>query len=179
MDELEALVDTQMGSPVSYREVGGTRGQLPHGYRHDRSTREAGSGSDAFVAARAAVRDWAGHRHAGAALHPPKPEIVEGATLALALRAAGLWITATCRVVWVVDEPTVFGFGYGTLPHHPEVGEESFLCRIDDSGRVQFEITAFSRPQSKLAQLGGPIGRWLQQRTTRRYLDGLADYAIE
>ena len=30
------------------------------------------------------------------------------------------FLPAPCRVVYVVDEPDVRGFGYGTLPGHPE-----------------------------------------------------------
>ncbi|GAA4732513.1 hypothetical protein GCM10023350_14890 [Nocardioides endophyticus] len=38
-----------------------------------------------------------------------------------------------CRVVYVVDEPERAGFAYGTLPGHPETGEELFLLsRLGD-----------------------------------------------
>ncbi|SIP67631.1 hypothetical protein BN9982_740001 [Mycobacterium tuberculosis] len=34
------------------------------------------------------------------------------------------FLRAPCRVVYVIDEPDVRGFGYGTLPGHPVSGEE-------------------------------------------------------
>jgi uncharacterized protein (UPF0548 family) len=33
-------------------------------------------------------------------------------------------IRVPCRVVYVLDEPERRGFAYGTLPGHPESGEE-------------------------------------------------------
>jgi uncharacterized protein (UPF0548 family) len=76
---------------------------------------------------------------------------------------------APARVVYVVNEPDRVGFAYGTLPGHPEQGEEAFIvCRRD--GRVHYEITAFSKPRHPVARLGGPASRAFQVATTRRYL---------
>jgi uncharacterized protein (UPF0548 family) len=41
---------------------------------------------------------------------------------------------------------------------------------------VRFEITAFSRPHDRLTRLGGPLARRVQQRTTRRYLEGMRTF---
>jgi hypothetical protein len=49
------------------------------------------------------------------------------------------------------------------------------LRREPDDG-VVFEITVFSRPADALARLGGPIARAVQDRTTRRYLEGVRHY---
>jgi len=80
---------------------------------------------------------------------------------------------ATARVVYLVDELDRSGFAYGTLPGHPEKGEESFVV-IRRDNRVTFEITAFSRPHHALARLGGPITRLVQLRATRRYIAALS-----
>ena len=37
------------------------------------------------------------------------------------------FLQAPCRVVYVIDEPDIRGFAYGTLPGHPESGEERFV----------------------------------------------------
>jgi uncharacterized protein (UPF0548 family) len=58
----------------------------------------------------------------------------------------------------VVDEPHRFGFAYGTLPGHPESGEEAFVIDDTDQG-VVFQIVAFSRPAAALARLGTPVSR--------------------
>jgi uncharacterized protein (UPF0548 family) len=82
---------------------------------------------------------------------------------------------ASCRVVWTVDDENSFGFGYGTLPGHPESGEESFVVhRCGDE--VTFEINAISRPRHPLAKLGGPITRALQVQATKRYLTAMQNW---
>ncbi len=44
-------------------------------------------------------------------------------------------LRAPCRVVYVIDEPDRRGFAYGTLPGHPESGEELFAVRYDPAHR--------------------------------------------
>jgi uncharacterized protein (UPF0548 family) len=82
------------------------------------------------------------------------------------------FVLATARVVHVVHTDERIGFAYGTLPGHPEEGEEIFLVDRADV-RVTFEVAAFSRPRDPLARLGSPFTRWLQLRTNRTYLDAL------
>ncbi len=72
-----------------------------------------------------------------------------------------------------MDEPRRRGFAYGTLPGHPESGEEAFIVEQHDDDSVTFTITAFSRPATWLARLGGPLGRAVQDRVTARYLRAL------
>ena len=85
----------------------------------------------------------------------------------------GLHVLAAARIVWTVDEPDRRGFGYGTLPLHPESGEEAFVIERGADGAVLFVITAFSRPATALTRLGGPVGRRVQAAVTRRYLRGM------
>jgi uncharacterized protein (UPF0548 family) len=72
--------------------------------------------------------------------------------------------------VYAVDEPRRRGFAYGTLPGHPENGEEAFVIEHHDDDAVSFTITAFSRPATRLARIAGPLGRIAQRRITARYL---------
>ena len=67
-------------------------------------------------------------------------------------------------------------FAYGTLPSHPEEGEEHFLVTRATDGAVRFDVAAFSRPHDLLTKLGGPIPRHLQARATQRYLQGMRDF---
>ena len=98
-------------------------------------------------------------------LHP----VQVGDTFALVLRLpAGAYALAAGRVVFVLDEPDRRGFGYGTLPGHPEQGEEAFVV-VRRGDRMYFEITAFSRPRHPLARFAKPVSRLLQRQTTRRY----------
>lgn len=168
------LLGEQRDSTLSYREVGATANELPDGYRHLRHSLTFANGATGFAAGKAAIESWAGHRRAGIRLYPERPVVSDGQTVVLASRVAGLWVTAACRIVWVVDEPSRYGFAYGTLPHHPEIGEESFIVQRTPESQVTVEITAFSRPSSLLARLGGPITHGIQTRTTRLYLKGIS-----
>jgi uncharacterized protein (UPF0548 family) len=47
--------------------------------------------------------------------------------LILSLGVAAIRLRAPCRIVYVIDEPDRRGFAYGTLPGHPERGEEAFI----------------------------------------------------
>ncbi|WP_425577356.1 DUF1990 family protein [Nocardioides endophyticus] len=52
----------------------------------------------------------------------------------------------------------------------PRPARSSSCCRGSATGRITFTLTAFSRPATKLARLGGPVARGLQSRVTDRYL---------
>jgi uncharacterized protein (UPF0548 family) len=87
------------------------------------------------------------------------------------LRRLGLDIP--CRVVWAVDEPDRRGFGYGTLPGHPESGEESFVVSLRPDGGVVYELRAFSRLATPLSRLGGPVSRRVQALALDRYVGAI------
>jgi uncharacterized protein (UPF0548 family) len=72
-----------------------------------------------------------------------------------------------------VDEPRRVGFAYGTLPGHPESGEEAFVIEHVQDDDVVLHITAFSRPATWYARLGGPAARAAQDLITRRYASAL------
>ena len=97
--------------------------------------------------------------------------------MAFGVRVLGIWATGVCRIVEVIDEPDRFGFSYGTLPHHPEEGEEMFAVRDNGDGSVTYRVAAFSRPAGIVTRLIGPLGRIIQRFMTRRYLQGFADFA--
>ena len=100
----------------------------------------------------------------------PGDPVQDGDTFALVIRLpVGGYVMAAGRVVFVLDEPDRRGFGYGTLPGHPEQGEEAFAV-VRRGDRMYFEITAFSRPRHPLARLAKPVSRLLQRQTTRRYI---------
>ncbi len=71
-----------------------------------------------------------------------------------------------------VDEPGRRGFAYGTLPGHPESGEESFVVELVGD-EVWLEIVAFSRPGALLVKLVGPLSLLLQQTALRAYVKSL------
>lgn len=158
------------GTALTYAEVGATSGRLPPGYRHVRRSSGVGQGAAAFDLAAERLLRWDVHRGAGLGVEATAARAVLGSTVVLRLPIGPLRLTAPCRVVAVVDEPRRRGFAYGTLPGHPESGEERFLVTLDDAGRVRLGITAFSRPSTWWARLGAPVSRRVQDRVTDRYL---------
>jgi uncharacterized protein (UPF0548 family) len=105
----------------------------------------------------------------------PKDPVAPDATVIAVTSIGPVQMVVPCRIVSVFKEPDTFGFAYGTLPGHPERGEESFVLeRRDDA--TYFTVRAFSRPVDPLARLSGPIGRAVQRSVTRRYVSALRRY---
>lgn len=168
---LAGLLERGALGDLTYPEIGGTiYGEKPRGYHHQTIRALVPGGT--FEAGKKAITTWRGHHHAGAEMVPSVPSVKLGTSMAFGIRSLGLWFTAVCRIVGVVDEDGLYGIAYGTLPHHPERGEEIFLVRRMNGG-IEFEIRSFSRPNSPIVRALGPFGRALQRRLVRRYLNGL------
>jgi uncharacterized protein (UPF0548 family) len=162
------------GQELTYLEIGASlESQLPAGYHHSRAIVDLGVGEQAFSLGCDALREWAGHAYLGITITPDHAPLETGVVVVAEVPLGPVVVFAPCRIVSVISEATRFGFAYGTLPGHPERGEESFIVRQSSDGLVRFEVAAFSRPSSNLVRLGGPIPRWIQQRATRGYLEGV------
>lgn len=155
---------------LTYPEVGLSLGDLPNGYHHVERTAIVGRGQARFDEAAGRVMTWGMHRGAGLSVRPSSESVAEGVDAVLGLGWRSLSIKAPVRVVRVVDEPRRRGFAYGTLPGHPECGEESFVVELLDNDDVAMTIRAFSRAATLLARAGGPVNRAVQTRITTRYL---------
>jgi uncharacterized protein (UPF0548 family) len=156
----------------TYPEVGATATSLPPGYQHLRASREVGTGRELFDRCAATVLSWGVQRGAGLVVEPgDRVEVDAVHRVGIGVGPLRLW--APCKVVYVVDEPARQGFAYGTLPGHPESGEESFVVTIDEDDVVEFTVTAFSRPATWLSRLGGPATKVVQRRVTWRYLEAV------
>jgi uncharacterized protein (UPF0548 family) len=162
------------GAELTYGEVGRTTGPLPAGYHHVRRVAVIGTGAAVFAEAADSLLGWQAHLRAGLAVCPSAPVAVPGTLVLLGLPAGPVQISAPCRVIYVVHDPSRRGFAYGTLPGHPESGEEAFVIERHADDTVTFTITAFSRPATLLARAAGPAGRIIQRRITGRYLQALA-----
>lgn len=172
LDRLRSAAERQK---LSYEGVGGSITGV-HPPRYHWHSSELTVVAD-WESAKAAVASWAGHRSVGGVLAPEKPALTQGETMAFGVRVLGVWATGTCRIVDVIDDGTRFGFSYGTLPHHPERGEEMFAVLHNGDGTVTFRVAAFSRPAGLLTTMIGPVGRLIQRRMTSRYLNGFAAFA--
>lgn len=155
-------------APFTYGAVGATAGDLPAGYRP--TQRRAVLERRDFDGAVDDLMRWRVHERVGLWVAASGP--VDGPDTVVDMRfgVGPLALRIPCRIVYVVREPDRAGFAYGTLPGHPETGEELFLLSRLGDGRITFTLTAFSRPATRLARLGGPASRAVQTRVTDRYL---------
>lgn len=134
-----------------------------------RRTLDIGAEVERFEQAVRCLLGWDMHRRAGVRVRASSRDVRQGAVALLRLGIGRLAVDAPVRVAYVVDEPSRKGFAYGTLPGHPESGEEAFIVELHDDGAVTFTITAFSRPATLPARIGGPINRAVQSWVTNRY----------
>jgi len=167
---LGRLLDETKTMPFSYPDAGASRGVPPTGYRSINESIVAGHGEEAFARLVNGILGWYVHRDSGVRVLAAAPVIAAGVDVALGAKSAGAFIVMTCRVVYVVDEPRRKGFGYGSLPGHPEAGEESFVAELNDDQTVTFTVGGFSRPGTVFTTMVSPIARILAGRAIHRYL---------
>jgi uncharacterized protein (UPF0548 family) len=132
--------------------------------RHER----LGTGAEAFRLVVAGLRTWDMQRLAGLRVRQSPPPSVG---LRVTMSLPGLRIP--CQVVWVLEEERRYGYAYGTLPGHPESGEEAFVVHLDAADQVWLDLRAFSRPARWYTRLAGPLGWLAQDLATRRYVAAL------
>ena len=168
-----------MGTPgrsdLTYDRPGATRDEaLPAGYDHLDIEEPVGHGGEAFRRAADGLMTWRMHQRAGLRLVALSAgRAAPGVVVRLRIGP----VRIPCRVVYTVEEPDRVGFGYGTLPGHPESGEEAFMVRLTADGEVRGRVRAFSRPATLLPRLGGPLTPVVQRLAARRYLGALRHLA--
>jgi uncharacterized protein (UPF0548 family) len=116
------------------------------------------------------VLSWQAQRRSGIRVETSTDTLAEGTLLRLHVGLGPLAVVAPARVVYVVDEPRRRGFAYGTLPGHPESGEESFVVELRPDETVVFTVTAYSKPGSLLTRVAGPVNHVFQRFMAGRYL---------
>jgi uncharacterized protein (UPF0548 family) len=153
-------------APFTYAEVGATAGAMPAGY-HAISRRVRLS--TGFEEAAEKLFAWRAQEASGLRVQASSARVEPKAVVVLRLGP----IRVPCRVVYVLDQQHRKGFAYGTLPGHPESGEEAFIVEHNTDGSASFTVTAFSKPATLLSRLGGPFPRMAQNLVTDRYLKAL------
>jgi uncharacterized protein (UPF0548 family) len=158
---------------VTYAEVGRTLlGPLPADYQHVQRSAVVGRGGADFAAAAEALMTWQVQRRSGLAVRESS-RVSLGEVVWMGAVVGPMKLGFRCRVVAVVDEPRRKGFAYGTLPGHPESGEEAFILRWRDDDVVELDVVAFSRPAQWWSRIAGPAGKLVQRWMTGRYLRAL------
>lgn len=157
-----ARAERLRAAPLTYERPG-----TPAGFAH--FSRSVALRRGDLDGAAADLLGWRVHERSGLVVRASGPA-EEGTVVEMRLGAGPASVRIPCRVVAVVDEPGRRGFSYGTLPGHPECGEEEFLLERTADGSLRFTVSAFSRPATRLARAGGPVTGLVQRWMTRRYL---------
>jgi uncharacterized protein (UPF0548 family) len=162
---------------LTYKEVGATtRAELPAGYRHVRRSAVVGQGFADFERAVDELITWQLHQRSGLAVRGPA-RVHLGAVVWMGFAVGPLRLGFRCKVVAIVDDLRRKGFAYGTLPRHPESGEEAFVVVWRDDDVVELQIVAFSRHATWWSKASGPLGALTQRWMTTRYLKALRQEA--
>lgn len=161
------FLEAQKSESFSYSQLGSTRGAQPASGVVDHNRVRLGHGRTTFERAKLAIRNWKMFDLAWVSLFGSEAPIEPGTNVAILVRHFGFWSLNACRIVYVIDEIAAtqrYGFAYGTLEQHAEIGEERFTVEYnlaDDS--VTYDLYAVSRP-GPLARLAYPLARKLQKR---------------
>ncbi len=173
--ELNELLRRAREANVTYDHLGSTLDPARWNAPAVRSQRvDVGRGEAAFGAARTAVQTWVPQQGLGAVVVPAQQPVALGETLLVVLRFGPFCVVAPDRVVVVVDEPRRFAFAYGTLPGHPERGEESFTVEWRPDDTVEATIRVQAAGATLAARAATPVVRWLQNVALRRYLRAIS-----
>ncbi|WP_044579241.1 DUF1990 family protein [Arthrobacter alpinus] len=150
----------------------------PAGFSHVDKTLSVGRGLEIFNALAEGIMTWEIQRRAGLHVKAPARAAV-GARIVSGFGVGNLRIPIPCEVVWAMEpalmdgpggqEVTMAGFGYGTLPGHPALGEEAFIAMLMPDGGVDFRLLAFSKPAGLIYTLGSPVTKLTQAGVTRSY----------
>ncbi len=168
--EIQQFLLDSSDDKFSYSEIRATLTDAPPGYVVDRNRIKIGEGSEAFEKAKDAVRSWKMFDLSWLELHSTETPLEIGRNVAIVASHYGFYSINAARIVYTFDETGEeleverFGFAYGTLIEHGEIGEERFSVEFHRStGEVFYDLFAFSRPASLFVQIGYPIARNLQK----------------
>ncbi|PQO31083.1 DUF1990 domain-containing protein [Blastopirellula marina] len=167
---VERFIKSQCERKYSYCHQGKTAGTPPKGFQIDHTRVKLGYGIEVFEKAKEALGKWQQFELGWVVARPTTTTIREGETVCVIGKAAGLYWLNAARIVYVIDDrlnTPKFGFAYGTLPAHMEMGEERFLVEMDEYGDVWYDILAFSRPKRWIVWLVQPYMRKLQKQFAR------------
>lgn len=169
-EQIETFLAVSQGLGLSY-DPADIRRQPCRGFAVDEATGILGYGVGTFERARAALTEWRHFDLGWVELHPHAAPVQLGTTVAVLVRHLGFWSLNGCRIVYLLNEAeneSSFGFAYGTLTNHAELGEKLFEVQFNsESGEVTYRIRAVSKPRAALAVLGYPYTRLCQERFRR------------
>lgn len=180
---------------LNYPDMGRTRsvaalpigaGQWPAGYRGLDQQIFLGNGRQIFDAVAQGVMTWQIQRRAGLRVSAA-PRAAVGVRVVSGMGVGDVRVPSPCEVVWAQEpssmlmadgsEVELAGFGYGTLPGHPVIGEEAFIVYMAADSSVFFRVLAFSKPANLFFAMSSPVTRLVQNNITKGYLQGAKSLA--
>jgi uncharacterized protein (UPF0548 family) len=168
--EIKEFLNNSRDLSLSYAPVG-IASQTPGGFNADLACAVIGRGRDTFERAKIALAGWRHYEMDWVELFPKGSAIEPGTVVAVLVHHLGFWSLNGCRVVYGVGDRQTgssFGFAYGTLTNHAEMGEEIFEVRLNpESDEVIYRIQAVSKPHAAMAWIGYPIARYFQEQFRR------------
>ncbi len=168
--DLEEFLEASRHLPLSYDPIGIAK-QSPAVFNTDLASGAVGHGLQAFERAKLALAEWRHYEMGWVELFPRGAGIEPGTVVAVLVHHLGFWSLNGCRVVYGIGDMRTgnnFGFAYGTLTNHAEMGEEIFEVFLEpESETVIYRIQAVSKPRAALARIGYPITRVFQERFRR------------
>jgi len=168
--QIEEFITRSRDLPLSYDPVGIAQ-ESPRGFKVDEASGVIGHGQQDFARAKLALAEWRHFDLGWVELSPRGAAIEPGSVVAILVHHLGFWSLNGCRVVYTIGDRQTgasFGFAYGTLSNHAELGEEIFEVSLaPETGEVIYRIWAVSKARAMMARLGYPFTRYLQARFRR------------
>ena len=143
-------------APFTYEQVGATASERPTGY--DLLERSEPLVRRDFEAASTDLFMWRLHERAGLRVQASDSPLRPDTVVLMHLGLGHASIRIPCRVAYVIREPLLADSRTARCQVTPRTAKSGSLEQHGD-GTISIAITAFSRPASRLARLGGPFTR--------------------
>lgn len=177
---IDKFLADRVSDDFSYSEIGATKSNAPSGYVVDHNRIKLGSGSSDYEHAKGAIRQWKMFDFDWVELFFDDTPIEVGQTVGILVSHFGFYSLSAARIVYTISESAEierFGFAYGTLREHAEIGEERFSVEFHhDSGEVWYDLYAFSKAGSLLTRVGYPLSRYLQRSFARNSKKAMLEF---
>jgi uncharacterized protein (UPF0548 family) len=166
-EKIREFLAVQKQQKFSYAPVGASPTQAPSGYIVDHNRIQLAQDRVAFARAKNAITHWKMLAIAWLELFRPSTPIEAGARVASAVSHLGSWSLHAAHIVYTIEEQGAlesYGFAYGTLHDHAEMGEERFTVEFHAAAEsVWYDLCALSRPRAP-ARLALPYTGSLQKK---------------
>lgn len=167
------LVELSATEELTYSPIGMSLpgNDAPAGFKLHEVSAVIGSGEEAYRNAGYHLMHWQVHRWAKLYVQASADAVRIDEDFAVAHSIGPMAVCAPARVVEVVAEPGRCGFSAGTLPRHPERGEETLILTHRDDDQVEFTVRAVAAPSHLGIRLATPLASGVQRKVAKRLIE--------